>query len=133
MAFIRCPRCELNFMREDEQLCSVCRRELQGDLQEDTYELCSICGENPVMPGRDVCYACHKEMMQQDEDQEEEEEEEEESQDIEIDMENVADMEELEVDEIPDDIPEDIGEQISLEEERSREEREAEEEDKEDE
>ena len=65
MGFIKCPRCELNYIREEEQYCPVCKREMKGESHNDPFELCSICNENPVMPGKDVCYACYKEMTQQ--------------------------------------------------------------------
>ena len=65
MGFIKCPRCELNYIREEEQYCPVCKREMKGESHDDPFELCSICNENPVMPGKDVCYACYKEMTQQ--------------------------------------------------------------------
>ena len=64
MGFIKCPRCELNYIREEEQYCPVCKREMKGESHDDPFELCSICNENPVMPGKDVCYACYKEMNQ---------------------------------------------------------------------
>ena len=65
MGFIKCPRCELNYIKEEEQYCSVCKREMKGEVHEDPFELCSICNENPVMPGKDVCPMCYKEMNQQ--------------------------------------------------------------------
>lgn len=128
MGFIKCPRCELNYIREEEQFCSVCRREMRGEIQEDTVELCSVCGENPVIPGKDVCLSCYKEMAQQGA---EEPEEEQERPDMEIDMEDVAEMDEIELDSGSDDMPAEISNQISLEEERSREDEEAEREEEE--
>lgn len=65
MGFIKCPRCELNYIREEEQYCPVCKREMKGEVHEDPFELCSICNENPVMPGKDVCLLCYKEMTRQ--------------------------------------------------------------------
>ena len=128
VGFIKCPRCELNYIREDEQFCSVCRREMRGERQEEGFELCSVCGENPVMPGKDVCFACYKEMTQQDP---QEQEEEQEQPDMDIDMEDVAEMDEIELDTMPEDVPEEISGQLSLEEERSKEDEEAEREDEE--
>ena len=120
MGFIKCPRCELNYIREEEQYCSVCKREMKGEVHEDPFELCSICNENPVMPGKDVCMVCYKEMTQQqglhDDTMEENE-----TPDVSLDMEDVTDMEEIELDTMPEDMPAEIGEQISLEEEKSRE------------
>ena len=120
MGFIKCPRCELNYIKEEEQYCPVCKREMKGEVHEDPFELCSICNENPVMPGKDVCMVCYKEMTQQqglhDDTMDENE-----TPDVSIDMEDVSDMEEIELGNLPEDMPAEIGEQISLEEEKSRE------------
>ena len=120
MGFIKCPRCELNYIREEEQYCSVCKREMKGEAHDDPFELCSICNENPVMPGKDVCLVCYKEMNQQ-QGLRDDSADEQETPDVSLDMEDVTDMQEIELDTLGDDIPEEIGEQISLEEEKSRE------------
>lgn len=129
MGFIKCPRCELNYIKEEEQYCSVCKREMKGEAHEDPFELCSICNENPVMPGKDVCMSCYKEMTQQqglhDDTMEENE-----TADVSLGMDDVSDMEEIELDTLPEDMPSEIGEQISLEEAKNRE---AEEDDEEEE
>ncbi len=62
MGFVKCPRCDLNYMQDGEEYCSVCRRELKGDAKDDPFEICSVCGENPVLPGKDLCLFCLKEM-----------------------------------------------------------------------
>ena len=120
MGFIKCPRCELNYIKEEEQYCSVCKREMKGEVHEDLFELCSICNENPVMPGKDVCLICYKEMTAHqglpDDTMDEAE-----HHDVNIDMEDVSEMQEIELDDMPGDMPADIGEQISLEEEKSKE------------
>ena len=121
MGFIKCPRCELNYIREEEQYCSVCKREMKGESHDDPFELCSICNENPVMPGKDVCYMCYKEMTQQQGLRDETLDEAEAPDVNHHDMEDVSEMEEIELDGLPEDMPEDIGEQISLEEEKSKE------------
>ena len=120
MGFIKCPRCELNYIHEEEQYCSVCKREMKGEVHEDPFEMCSICNENPVMPGKDVCLVCYKEMNQQ-QGLRDDSADEQETPDVSLDMEDVTDMQEIELDTLGDDIPEEIGEQISLEEEKSRE------------
>ena len=120
MGFIKCPRCELNYIREEEQYCSVCKREMKGEAHDDPFELCSICNENPVMPGKDVCLVCYKEMNQQ-QGLRDDSADEQETPDVSLDMEDVTDMQEIELDTLGDDIPEESGEQISLEEEKSRE------------
>ena len=35
MGFIKCPRCELNYIREEEQYCPVCKREMRGEEQDE--------------------------------------------------------------------------------------------------
>ncbi|MDO5378608.1 MAG: hypothetical protein Q4G52_09770 [Clostridia bacterium] len=132
MGFIKCPRCELNYIKEEEQYCPVCKREMKGEAHDDPFELCSICNENPVMPGKDVCYLCYKEMTQQ-QGLRSESADETEAPDVSLDMEDVTEMEEIELGGLPDDVPEEIGEQISLEEEKSKEEKEAEEDEAEEE
>ena len=62
MKFVKCPRCELNYMTESERYCKVCLREMKGDGAQDEIELCSVCNEAPALPGRDVCLFCLKEM-----------------------------------------------------------------------
>ena len=120
MGFIKCPRCELNYIQEEEQYCSVCKREMKGEVHDDPFELCSICNENPVMPGKDVCLMCYKEMNQQ-QGLRDDSSDETEAPDVSLAMEDVAEMEEIELDTLPEDMPAEIGEQISLEEEQSKE------------
>ena len=62
MKLVKCPRCDLNYIREDEKYCKVCLREMKGDKLQEEVELCSICNENPTLPGKDVCLFCLKEM-----------------------------------------------------------------------
>ena len=62
MNLIKCPRCDLNYIREDEKYCKVCLREMKGEKHSEEVELCSICNEEPVLPGKDVCLFCLKEM-----------------------------------------------------------------------
>ena len=64
MKLIKCPRCELNYMYENEGMCSVCRKDVRGEPEpDDMIELCSECGENPVIPGQEVCAFCLKELQ----------------------------------------------------------------------
>ena len=62
MKLVKCPRCELNYITENEKYCKVCLREKKGDAPKDEIELCSLCNEAPALPGRDVCLFCLKEM-----------------------------------------------------------------------
>lgn len=62
MSFVKCPRCEINYMQDTEEMCSVCRKEVRGEVETfDLIEMCSECGENPVVPGHELCAECLKE------------------------------------------------------------------------
>lgn len=69
MGLIKCPRCELNYMLDTDKMCSVCRREVRGESEQyEMIELCSECGENPVVPGQELCAYCLKELAQRNSD-----------------------------------------------------------------
>ena len=96
MALIKCPRCELNYMNDTDTMCSVCRREVRGESEQfEMIELCSECGENPVVPGQELCAACLKEQARRDE-MTGEDDIEREPTNIEID--SVSTMDEIELD-----------------------------------
>jgi hypothetical protein len=64
MALIKCPRCELNYMNDTDTMCSVCRRDVRGEIEQfDMIELCSECGENTPLPGLEICASCFKELQ----------------------------------------------------------------------
>ena len=98
MSLIKCPRCELNYMLDTDKMCSVCRREVRGENeQDDMIELCSECGENPVVPGQELCAYCLKELAQRGgDDQQSEEPDVTEAANIGID--SVSTMDEIELD-----------------------------------
>ncbi|MEZ4509963.1 MAG: hypothetical protein R2912_02970 [Eubacteriales bacterium] len=73
MALHKCPKCELNYIREEEVYCEVCKREMKRALargvrmeeDEDEVVLCSECGEKPAARGGEFCHACLKERKRQ--------------------------------------------------------------------
>ena len=140
MQLIKCPRCDLNYIREDEKYCKVCLRELKGEKNAEEVELCSICNEEPALPGRDVCIFCLKEMNKSNSLPEEQEEGTAEPVDTNSigDMDSVSGMDEI-IPEVEDDsdIPsQEFGEienELSLEDVREDEERKADEDDSEEE
>ena len=103
-------------------------------------ELCSICNEEPALPGRDVCLFCLKEMNKSNSLPEEQEEETGET----VDTNNIGDMDSVSgMDEIIPEVEDDAGipsqefgeieDELSLEDVREDEEREAEKDESEDE
>lgn len=70
--YIRCPRCELNYIEKKDKLCSVCKAELSakkdefvGDLD---LELCPICKTNYIQPDEIMCSTCLKDHQSEDAD-----------------------------------------------------------------
>ena len=63
--YVRCPRCELNFILKKEKLCSVCKAELSAKgedyIDELDLELCPICKTNYIQPDEVMCASCMKE------------------------------------------------------------------------
>ena len=62
MRLVKCPRCELNYIQEDEGYSKICKREMKGERHQDEIEMCTVCNEAPALPGKDVCLFCLKEM-----------------------------------------------------------------------
>ena len=58
----KCPRCDLNYIADDDKLCRVCIREMKGGQNRDEIEPCSICNAAPALPGKDICLGCYKEL-----------------------------------------------------------------------
>ncbi len=64
--YIRCPRCELNYIQKKDKFCNVCKIEMKavGTLGLDEnldLELCPVCKVNYINPDEDMCVACAKE------------------------------------------------------------------------
>ena len=127
MNLIKCPRCDLNYIREDEKYCKICLRELKGENHPDETELCSVCNEEPCLPGKDVCLFCLKEMNKSNSAEENEEGTEP------VDTNTIGDMDDVSgMDEIIPDVEEDnpseydeIEQELSLEDVREDEEKDA--------
>ena len=132
MNLVKCPRCDLNYIREDEKYCKVCLQEMKGESRSDEIELCSICNEEPALPGKDVCLFCLREMNKSNSAEENEPDTETENVDTATigDMDDVSGMDEIipEVEEEETDEYEEIDQEMSLEDVREDEERDAEDE-----
>ena len=62
ITYIRCPRCELNYIDKNDKFCSVCKQEMQvgggNDVDELDLELCPICKTNYIQPDEIMCASC---------------------------------------------------------------------------
>jgi len=72
--YIKCPRCELNYIMKKDKYCDVCKSEMkagilkESDLEELEYmdegmELCPICKVNYINPGEHMCITCQEEQV----------------------------------------------------------------------
>ena len=63
--YIKCPRCELNYIHKDQQYCDVCKAELNllpdytflDDFEEDEM-LCPVCHINYITGDEEMCSDC---------------------------------------------------------------------------
>lgn len=62
----KCPRCEINYILEEEDYCEICKMELKGDkhdydfdeIDEDDVDLCPVCHKNYLSDGETICKEC---------------------------------------------------------------------------
>ena len=69
--YVKCPRCELNYMKKGEEYCDVCKAELKKgpklvfavdeDDENEGLELCPICHQNYISAGEKMCAKCAEE------------------------------------------------------------------------
>lgn len=70
----KCPRCELNWIPDEEELCEVCKAELGKqskislieDDEEELFEerVCPVCKVNYLADDEDICPACKLEQAE---------------------------------------------------------------------
>ncbi len=62
MKYVKCPRCGLNYILPDQQLCRVCLDELAGKksiFDEDFDDLiCPYCNKNKIDADEIMCAQC---------------------------------------------------------------------------
>ena len=68
ITYVKCPRCDLNYMDSRLEMCDICKAELNLepgnfiDDEDDIKELCPICKNNYVEDGEEMCAACAEEL-----------------------------------------------------------------------
>ena len=77
--YIKCPRCELNYIKSTDKFCHVCLTELKlaGETPspDEDLELCPLCGQNFISPEQKMCEDCFKQKgidLEYDDDNEDE-------------------------------------------------------------
>lgn len=57
----KCPRCELNYILQEQEYCPICLAEMKlAPAEDDDLELCSICGKNLITVDQVMCEECEK-------------------------------------------------------------------------
>lgn len=63
--YIRCPRCELNYIDKKDKLCKVCKMELESnrhDTEEEVEQgICPVCRINVINDDEEMCSMCAQE------------------------------------------------------------------------
>lgn len=81
--YIKCPRCDLNWIKKDQGLCDICKAELKmegatllvDELEDEDLVLCPVCKQNYMGPTDEMCEQCLSEKNDKGEIQENESEE----------------------------------------------------------
>ena len=111
--YIKCPRCELNYIDADKQeYCDVCIAEMKGnklqfadledeeleeELDAENTELCPVCGVNRIHYGETMCESCRRKSEYEEEEEIDPDKDEEWKSYLDDDMEDLTiDDEELE-------------------------------------
>ena len=72
MPYKLCPRCELNYIPEDEEYCGVCKAELKigpqlmfaiDDEDESSEKLCPVCKRVYIPIGEEMCDSCKEKSL----------------------------------------------------------------------
>ncbi len=63
--YVRCPRCELNYIDKREKMCKVCEAEMQAkgnkeltDEEIKELNLCPVCRTNYLVDDEEMCAEC---------------------------------------------------------------------------
>lgn len=70
--YIKCPRCELNYIVKKDKYCDVCKSEMKaGILEENDFdeleeglEICPICKVNYINEDETMCSTCQEEKLE---------------------------------------------------------------------
>ncbi|MDE7454391.1 MAG: hypothetical protein K2M64_01010 [Clostridia bacterium] len=72
----KCPRCELNYILADEEMCDVCKAELGLETKivllddiiddEEPLKLCPVCKTNYISMDEKMCETCFNHSVQED-------------------------------------------------------------------
>lgn len=67
--YIKCPRCELNYIHKDQQYCEICKAELGlgpelvfavEKEKEERFKLCPICKQVNIPEDEEMCDKCRE-------------------------------------------------------------------------
>lgn len=69
--YIKCPRCDINYITEDKEYCDICEAEMKGIafdevIDDEEAELCPKCGINFLNEGEKICEGCQALAIQEE-------------------------------------------------------------------
>lgn len=78
IVWIKCPRCELNYIQKKDKCCEVCRAEMTDPnklIPDEEFEeiICPVCRVNMMNADEEMCFLCAKEQSEKNKDFEPEE------------------------------------------------------------
>lgn len=61
--YVKCPKCDVNYMKSTEKTCDVCIAELKRKLgaseeEDDDRVLCPVCSQNYLELDEEMCASC---------------------------------------------------------------------------
>jgi RNA polymerase subunit RPABC4/transcription elongation factor Spt4 len=62
-----CPKCELNWIPEDQDICDVCKQLTKGgvdiydEIDDEDLKLCPVCNMNYILESEEMCESCSAE------------------------------------------------------------------------
>lgn len=62
MGMVKCPRCDLNYKKLEDDYCEVCKKELSGRDHVDEFDICIVCSVKPAVEGEHICASCLKQL-----------------------------------------------------------------------
>ena len=70
----KCPRCDINWILDDENYCDICKAELNigpkidfdMDYDDSDEKLCPICKRNYIKEDEDMCDQCREDMLNEE-------------------------------------------------------------------
>lgn len=61
MKYKKCPRCDMNYVSETQNFCTICLAEMSGkstNFDPIEWDFCPFCEKNKLKNGEEMCKKC---------------------------------------------------------------------------